>query len=89
MKRLIYSIIVRQRAQRLVEIGRSNFNRAVCGCADVSRYNPVLCFMVERVGPFGGPKIQWIERPSEVVIFERLNGVIVRDGCVFEMTKER
>ena len=87
MKRLIYSIIVRQRAQRLAEVGKTNFGRAVSGCADVSRYNRALCFMVARVGPFGWPKVQWIERPSEVVMFERFNGVIVKDGRVYELTR--
>lgn len=88
MKRFIKSAYILQRARALIKAGQSNFNRAVYGCANVSRFNPDMCFVVERSEPFGSPVIRWIERPKEVVIYERLNGVIVKDGIVYEMTKE-
>lgn len=87
MKRVIKSLYIRQRAKTLIMAGENNFSQAVCGCANVSRFNPNLCFIVERKAMFGNPIIQRIDRPKEIIIYEHLNGVIIKDGVIYELVK--
>lgn len=87
MKRLIKTIRIFGRAKRLFVGGQNDYGIAVKSCARVSAINPSLCFLVERMGAFGGPKISSIERPDEIVMFEHFNGVIIRDGIIYELSK--
>ena len=87
MKRLIHSIFLRQRAKDLYRAGRQAFETAVCGCVYVSRFNHVYCFAVKHVGLFGGPAILLMDRPDVVCMGESFNGVIVKDGIIYEMIK--
>ena len=87
MKRVIYTFILRQRAKDLYKAGRRAFDTAVYGCADVSRLNHIYCFAVKRVGLFGGPAILLMDRPDIVCLSEEFNGVIIKDGIVYEMCK--
>jgi len=77
------------RAKRIADKARIYYDSAVYNCASVSKTNHSLCFMVERVGPFGSPAISLIDRPYEVCIAEFDNYVIVKDGTVYELEMKR
>ena len=77
--------------------------RAKCAKADAQRYydatayhlakvsniNHNLSYIVHKVGIFGGPQIEPIERLDNVNISENDDCVIIKDGYVYELTKRR
>lgn len=86
MKRLYRLIITMLRAQRIAAISEDSFNRAIRSCADISGYNHSLCFIVHKIGAFGSPDIEQIDRPQEVTLWEGADFVIIKDGKVYELT---
>ena len=78
-----------KRAKRIADKARIYFDSAVYNCASISRMNHSLCFMVERIGPFGSPAITLIERPDVVCITEYDNCIILKDGIVCELKMKR
>lgn len=63
------------------------FNSAVHHCARLSALNRSLAFIVIRVKPFGGPKVERIDRPRVISLSETDECIVVRDGHVFELTE--
>lgn len=89
MKNILNRSKANQRAKKISEMARGAFNSAVYGCQIVSHYNTGLSFIVNRVGAFGFPSIEVIDRPGDVVIAESDDCVIVRDGYYFELDKRK
>lgn len=71
---------------RISRIARDSFNRAAYSCANVSRVNRSLAFVIDRITAFDFPEIQQIKRPDNVVITEKSNCVVVKDGSIYELT---
>lgn len=65
------------------------FDGAVHNCAKVSALNHSLAFVIQKVGVFGGPKVEQIKRPVAVSLSETDACVIVKDGCAYELSKRR
>lgn len=63
------------------------FDGAVHHCARLSALNRSLAFIVIRVKPFGGPKVERIDRPRVISLSEADECIVVRDGHVFELTE--
>ena len=70
---------------RISRIARDSFNRAAYSCANVSRVNRSLAFVIDRITAFDFPQIQQIKRPDNVVITEKSNCVVVKDGSIYEL----
>lgn len=64
------------------------FDGIVHNCCRISAANNALAFAIHRVGVFGGPVIEQIERPDPVKLSESDDCVIVKDGFVYHLTKE-
>ena len=78
-------IIKIARTMRIAKKANDRFDSVVRACAKISETNNELSFLVERIGPFNGPKIETIYRPDVVTIGEYDNCVIVKDGKIYEM----
>lgn len=89
MKRLWHFISILNRARRIAQCARDYYDSVVYHCCGVSRANNDLAFLVYRVGIFGGPVIEQIDRPDDVVIGEFDNMVVVKDGFSYELKKTR
>ena len=76
-----------KRAKAIKREAEMYFYAQVHHCCRVSANNHDIAFIVERVGIFGGPKVQQIDKPKIVVLSEINNFVIVKDGYVYELTK--
>lgn len=63
------------------------FDGTVHHCAKVSALNKGLSFAVHKVGIFGGPKVEQIARPDNVLLSEKDRCVVIKDGYVYELTK--
>ena len=87
MRSLLKSWVVKSRAKSLYEAASRDFNLAVYSCVNISRVNNRLCFAVKHEGLFGGPSIMAIDRPDMVCLSDRFNGVIVKDGRIYELVK--
>lgn len=87
MRRLYRLIRTMLRAQRISVITEQSFKAAVRSCADVSGYNHSLSFLVHKIGAFGSPDIEQIDRPQEVTIWEGADFIVVKDGKIFELTQ--
>ena len=79
---------VYQRARRIKAEANLYYNGTVHNCARVSAVNKSLAFAIHRVGIFGGPVIEQIDRPKVVSLSELDRCVIVRDGLVYELKSE-
>ena len=64
------------------------FDGVVHNCCRVSAANNSLAFAIHRVGPFGGPVVEQIQRPNDVLLHEKGDYVVVKDGYVYELRKE-
>lgn len=84
----IKRLIAYYRAWRISKEVESYFAGTVHNCARVSAVNNALSFVVFRVGVFGGPVVQLIDRPARVALAEDDRCVIVKDGKVYELTQE-
>ena len=73
------------RAKRISEMAKSKYNSVVYSCANVSRVNTSLSFMVVKIGPFGFPQVHTIKRPDVLSIAENNPCVVVRDGRIYEL----
>lgn len=87
MRRLYRLIRTMLRAQRISVITEQSFKAAVRSCADVSGYNHSLSFIVHKIGVFGSPDIEQIDRPHLVTIWEGADFVVIKDGKIYEMTQ--
>lgn len=87
MRRLYRLIRTMLRAQRIAAITEDSFNKAVRSCADISGYNHSLSFLVHKIGAFGSPDIEQIDRPQEVTIWEGADFIVVKDGKIYELTQ--
>ena len=85
MKRVIRMIGKNARAKRVADLAKNKFDTAVFSCANVSRINNSLAFIIRRSGAFGVPVIEPIQRPDVVVMTETTNAVVVKDGKIFEL----
>ena len=56
--------------------------------AKASRINHDLSYEVHKVGIFGGPRIEPIRRPEDVRLYEKGDYVVIKDGCIYRLTKE-
>lgn len=85
---MIKKIIEKWRSDNAKADAERLFNATVYHCARVSRANPSIAFEIKyaELGE-GNPKI--IDRPDVVVLQEDEEKVIVRDGIVWSMTRER
>lgn len=79
--------LVRMRAVRTKSEVNAYYYGTVHNCARVSAVNNTLSFAVHRVGIFGGPVVEQITRPECVSLSETDRCVIVKDGYVYELTK--
>lgn len=89
MRKIFRSWKAKSRAKNISGIAKLRFNTAVCSCADVSKVNHSLCFSIEHAGVFGGPTITLLKRPDCLCLTECFDGVIVRDGLIYELTKSK
>lgn len=89
MRRLYRLIRTMLRAQRIAAISEDSFRRAIRSCANVSECNHSLCFLVHKIGAFGSPDIEQIDRPEEVIISENSNFVVIKDGVLYELNKTK
>ncbi len=64
------------------------FDGIVHNCCRVSAANNGLAFAIHRVGVFGGPVIEQIQRPDNVQLSENDDCVIIKDGFIYRLTKE-
>lgn len=64
------------------------YDSMVRHCAKLSRHDHSFAFIVHRVGAFGGPDIDQIERPKTVELTETDNCVVIKDGLVYELKRE-
>jgi len=56
--------------------------------AKASRINHDLSYVVHKVGIFGGPHIEPINRPEDVMLHEKADCVVIKDGFIYRLTKE-
>ena len=89
MKRIINRSKANRRAKKITDLARNAFWSAVYGCQTVSHFNTGLAFAVRRVGAFGFPEIDVIPRPSDVVLHESVDCIIVKDGYYYELDKRQ
>lgn len=87
MRRLFRLIVTMMRAQRIAVFTEESFKRAVRSCANISESNHSLSFLVHKIGAFGSPHIEQIDRPQEVTIWEGADFVVIKDGKIFELTQ--
>ena len=77
------------------ESKRATFLRAECSrkfagvvhnCCRVSANNHKVAFAIHR-SVFGYPMVEQIERPNDVMLHEKGDCVVVKDGYAYELTK--
>jgi hypothetical protein len=83
----IKGCLAKKRAKAIKQNAKLYFNSQVHHCCRVSANNHEIAYLVHRVGIFGGPKVELIDRPNEVCIYDTDNFVVIRDGHVYELTK--
>ena len=81
-------IALAYRAGRIRAESARYFAGVVHNCARVSANNKSIAFVVHHAGIFGGPRAQQIDKPREVALSEFDNCVVVREGYVYELTKQ-
>ena len=82
-------ILAYYRAKALKANAGRYYDAMVHNCARVSANNGDLAFAVHRRGVFGGPVVEQIQRPGTVQLSESDDCVIVKDGNVYELRRER
>ena len=85
MKRIIRLIRKANRAKRVKDLAQTKFDTVVYSCANVSRSNNSLSFVISRTGAFGVPKIEPIQRPDVVILSESNDCVVIKDGKIYEL----
>ena len=85
---MIKQIIEKWRSDNAKADAERLFNATVYHCARVSRANPSIAFEI-KYGELGDGNPKIIDRPDVVVLQEDEEKVIVRDGIVWSMTRER
>lgn len=85
---MIRKIIEKWRTDNAKADAERLFNATVYHCARVSRANPSIAFEI-KAGELGEGNPMIIDRPDCVVLREDEDKVIVRDGIVWSITKER
>lgn len=81
MKRIIKLI----RAKRISDFAKSEYDAAIFSCANVSRINNSLSFVICKIGAFGFPSVEPIQRPAVLSIAENNHCVVIKDGNIFEL----
>lgn len=76
------------RAGRIRSESARYFDGVVHNCCRISANNKDLSFVVFRVGIFGGPRTEQIDKPREVVLSENDNCVIVKEGFAYQLTRQ-
>lgn len=85
---MIKQIIEKWRLDNAKADAERLFNATVYHCARVSRANPSIAFEI-KYGELGEDNPKIIDRPNCVVLQEDEEKVIVRDGIVWSITRER
>ena len=85
MKRLFEILRMTRRAMRISDFAHTKFDTVVFSCANLSRVNNSLAFVVRRSGVFGVPVVESIPRPDVVALKETDDCVIVKDGKTYEL----
>ena len=85
---MIKQIIEKWRSDNAKADAERLFNATVYHCARVSRANPSIAFEI-KYGELGTDNPKIIDRPDVVVLQEDEEKVIVRDGIVWSITRER
>lgn len=85
---MIKQIIEKWRSDNAKADAERLFNATVYHCARVSRANPSIAFEI-KYSELGTDNPKIIDRPDVVVLQEDEEKVIVRDGIVWSMTRER
>lgn len=85
---MIRKIIEKWRSDNAKADAERLFNATIYHCARVSRANPSIAFEI-KAGELGDGNPMIIDRPDVVVLREDEDKVIVRDGIVWSITKER
>ena len=62
------------------------FNGVVHNCCKVTANNHKVAFAIRR-SVFGFPMAEQIDRPNDVMLHEKSDCVVVKDGYVYELTK--
>lgn len=83
----IRKVLIRKRANAIKREAELYFNGQVHHCSRTSANNHDIAFIISKVGIFGGPKVELISRPNDVVLSEYDNCVVVKDGYVYKLTK--
>ena len=86
--RLIHLRKAARRAERIRNEASLYYNGMLHNLCKISSYDKSLSFVVRRVGIFRGPKVERIERPVCVALCETDDCVIVKDGNVYQLTRE-
>lgn len=74
---------------RLIKADAERYYEATAyHCAKVSAMNRNLAFAVYKVGIFGGPKVEQIARPDNVMLSENDGCVIIKDGFIYRLNRE-
>lgn len=89
MKRIINRSKANRRAKKITDLARTAFWSAVYACQTVSHFNTGLAFVIRRVGAFGFPEIEVVERPSDVIMRESVDCIVVKDGYYYELDKRQ
>jgi len=85
---MIKQILEKWRSDNAKADAERFFNATVYHCARVSRANPTIAFEIKN-GELGDGNPKIIDRPDVVVLSEDEDKVIVRDGMVWSITRER
>lgn len=86
----IMDVFKKSRNQRRIEFLRTEcrrkFDGVVHNCCKVSANNHKVAFAIHR-SVFGYPMVEQIERPNDVMLHEKGDCVVVKDGYAYELTK--
>lgn len=85
MKRVVKLIRKASRAKRIPDMAKAKFDTIVYSCANVSKVNNSLSYIIRRSGAFGVPVIEPIQRPDVVILSESADCVVVKDGKIYEL----
>lgn len=84
---LYKTIKAKIRASSIKEIALNSYEDILSSCMKVTAVNHSLCFILRKRGIFGGPVIEVVEYPKEVVLSEFDTFVVIRRGIVYKLEK--
>lgn len=86
----IMDVFKKSRERRRIDYLRADckrvFNGVVHNCCKVTANNHKVAFAIRR-SVFGFPMVEQIDRPNDVMLHEKGDWVVVKDGYVYELTK--